>query len=62
MRWPDPGWVQISSPTVVGSNTTIRLSSGETRYRYYLAWITSLGGHEQLLIDEIALYHYVPRG
>jgi serine/threonine-protein kinase len=62
MRWPDPGWVQISSPTVVASNTTIRLTSGATPYRYYLVWITSLGGHEQLLIDEIALYHYVPRG
>jgi eukaryotic-like serine/threonine-protein kinase len=62
MRWPDPGWVQISSPTVVTSKTTIKLTSGETRYRYYLVWITTLGGHEQLSIDEVTLYHYVPRG
>jgi serine/threonine-protein kinase len=61
IRWPDPGWVQISSPTVVGSNTTIKLRSGNTRYRYYLVWITSLGGHEQLSIDEIILYRYVTR-
>jgi hypothetical protein len=43
---------------VVGTNTWIRLSSGNTAYRYYLLWITSLGGHEQLSIDEIALYRY----
>jgi hypothetical protein len=59
MRWPDPGWVRVSKPTVVGKNTVVPLSSGDTRYRYWLVWITSLGGHEQLSIDEIALYHYV---
>ncbi len=56
IRWPDPGWTQISSPTTVGSNTTIPLTSGSTPYRYFLVWITNLGGHEQLSIDEIALY------
>ena len=60
MQWPDAGWVQISQPTTVQTRTTIRLSSGDTRYRYYLVWITSLGGHEQLSIAEITLYHYVP--
>jgi serine/threonine-protein kinase len=57
-RWPDSGWTRVSSPTVVGKNTTIRLTSGKTRYRYFLVWITDLGGHEQLSIDEIALYAY----
>jgi hypothetical protein len=56
VAWPDPGWVQISSPTVVGRNTLIPLTSGASRYDHYLVWITSLGGHEQLSIDEIALY------
>jgi len=56
VRWPDPGWVQVSAPTIVGPRTAIRLTSGDTRYSYWLVWITSLGGHEQLAIDEIALY------
>jgi hypothetical protein len=56
IRWPDPGWIQISSPTTVAKTTTITLTSGSTPYRYYLVWITSLGGHEQLSIDEIVLY------
>jgi eukaryotic-like serine/threonine-protein kinase len=58
LQWPDPGWKQISAPTTVGAKTTIKLTSGETRYRYFLVWITSLGGHEQLSIAEIALYRY----
>ena len=56
IKWPDPAWAQISSPTTVGANTTIPLTSGSTRYKYFLVWITSLGGHEQLSIDEVALY------
>jgi hypothetical protein len=62
IRWPDPGWVQVSPSTVIGTNMSIRLSSGNTAYRYYLVWITNLGGHEQLSIDEIALYRYAGRG
>ena|SRR5579875_2150847 len=62
MRWPDPGWVRVSAPVRVGKNTLIPLSSGATRYRYWLVWITSLGGHEQLSIDEVTLYHYVSSG
>ncbi|HUE26982.1 MAG TPA: protein kinase [Solirubrobacteraceae bacterium] len=56
IKWPDPGWTQISAPTAIGSNTSIRLTGGQTPYRYFLVWITSLGGHEQLSIAEIALY------
>ncbi len=55
-RWPDPGWKQVSPPTVVGSNTLIPLSSAHQRYSYYLVWITNLGGHEQLAIDQLTLY------
>ncbi|HLY49625.1 MAG TPA: protein kinase [Solirubrobacteraceae bacterium] len=57
-RWPDSGWTQISAPTVIGKSTSIPLTSGHTHYRYFLVWITSLGGHEQLSIDEITLYAY----
>jgi serine/threonine-protein kinase len=58
IRWPDPGWTQLSAATVVGKNTSIQVASTDVRYRYFLVWITSLGGHEQLSIDEIALYTY----
>ena len=30
--------------------------SSTTKYRYYLVWITSLGGHSQVAVNEIALY------
>jgi serine/threonine-protein kinase len=56
IRWPDPGWNQISAPATVAGNTSIPLTSGTTPYRYFLVWITSIGGHEQLSIDEVLLY------
>jgi serine/threonine-protein kinase len=55
---PDNGWTQISAATTVGRNTTISLTGGRTRYRYFLVWITNIGGHEQLSIAEVTLYHY----
>ena len=57
LKWPDSGWVQVSPPTTIGGRTAIPLSSGSARYRYWLVWITNIGGHEQLAIDEITLYH-----
>jgi len=56
LRWPDPGWVQISASTKITANRDIRLTSGSTPYRYFLLWITSLGGHSSLAIDELTLY------
>jgi serine/threonine-protein kinase len=56
IRWPDPGWTVISSPTAVGRDTEIHLTGGSTRYRYFLVWITSLGPHDNLAIDEVTLY------
>jgi eukaryotic-like serine/threonine-protein kinase len=57
IRWPDPGWAQVSATTTVARNTyDIRLASGSTRYRYFLVWITSLGGHDILGLDEVTLY------
>ena len=62
IRWPDPGWVQVSAPTWVGTRTDIPLTSANTPYRYYLVWITDLGGREQLQIAEVALYRYSAGG
>jgi eukaryotic-like serine/threonine-protein kinase len=50
------GWGKVGGAPSVGSTQTIRLSTGETRYRYYLVWITSLGHHAQVSVNEIALY------
>jgi tRNA A-37 threonylcarbamoyl transferase component Bud32 len=56
IKWPDDGWVKLSDSTTVKKNTLIRLSTGGTRYDHYLVWITDLGGHEQLAVDQITLY------
>ncbi len=56
LRWPDPGWAQISPLTLINSKQDIKLTSSATRYRYYLLWISSLGGHHQLAIAEVTLY------
>jgi serine/threonine-protein kinase len=55
---PGNGWTQISAPTTVSTNTSIPLTGGKTHYNYFLVWITSIGGHEQLSIAEVALYRY----
>ena len=56
LRWPDPGWKQVSASTKVGRNTLIPLTGGARRYDYYLVWITDLGDQEQLRIAELTLY------
>lgn len=57
LRWPDSGWVKISRTYDVAHNSNnIQLTSGSTRYRYFLVWITSLGGQAVLGIDEVTLY------
>jgi serine/threonine protein kinase len=52
----DSSWVKVGSAANVHKTQTIRLHTGGTRYRYYLVWITSLGNHDQVAINEIALY------
>jgi eukaryotic-like serine/threonine-protein kinase len=54
--WPDPGWVALSPSTKIGSRQTIKLTSTTVRYKYYLIWITALGGHPQLQLNEVTLY------
>jgi hypothetical protein len=56
LRWPDSGWTAVSSPTQVASDSAIPLNTQGKSYRYYLVWITDLGGHEQLSLDEVTLY------
>ncbi len=59
LQWPDPGWTQVSASTSIAADKqAIPLTSGSSRYRYYLVWITSLGGRETLAIAEITLYKY----
>jgi eukaryotic-like serine/threonine-protein kinase len=54
---PGPGgWVRVGAAGAVHAKQTIRLSTGDVRYRYYLVWITSLGAHQSVAINEIALY------
>ncbi len=52
----DSRWVKVGSAADVHRTQTIRLRTGRQRYRYYLVWITSLGNHDQVAINEIALY------
>ncbi len=56
LTWPDTGWTKISTPTVVSHKQDIQLTSSSTKYRFYLVWITSLGGHPSLALDEVTLY------
>jgi hypothetical protein len=54
---PGPnGWVRVGSAASVHRTQTIRLATDGVPYRYYLVWITSLGPHNQVAINEIALY------
>ena len=50
------GWVPVGSAPTVHSTQTIPLHTAGVRYRYYLVWITSLGNHAQVDVNEIALY------
>jgi tRNA A-37 threonylcarbamoyl transferase component Bud32 len=61
---PDPntfttganGWTKLGRVAAVKSTQTIRLHARGVKYRYYLVWITSLGDHNQVAVNEIALY------
>jgi serine/threonine-protein kinase len=61
---PDPntfdsgsgGWVKVGGAPKVARRQAIKLSTGTRRYRYYLVWITNLGGNSHVDVNEIALY------
>ncbi|MFZ0088499.1 MAG: protein kinase [Solirubrobacteraceae bacterium] len=50
------GWMKLGSAPSVHSTQTIHLGTRGIRYRYYLVWITSLGNHDHVAVNEIALY------
>jgi eukaryotic-like serine/threonine-protein kinase len=55
--WPNPQWAPVSgSTTIAGEQQNISLTSRSTRYRYWLVWITNLGGRESVHLNEVALY------
>ena len=49
------GWTKLGSVASVQAHQTIHLNAGRVAYRYYLVWITSLGGRSQAAINEIGL-------
>jgi tRNA A-37 threonylcarbamoyl transferase component Bud32 len=49
------GWTKVGSSADVHSTQRIPLDTHGVRYRYYLLWITSLGGREQVRVGEFAL-------
>jgi hypothetical protein len=50
------GWVKLAQLPDVRPSQQISLSTGGARYRYYLVWITALGRHDTVAINEIGLF------
>ncbi len=51
------GWLQLAAPRTIGRQTTIRVDTGGTRYRYYLIWITRLAPNSaSAQISEVTLF------
>lgn len=51
------GWTQLAAPRTIAANTTIPLSEGDVRYRYYLIWITALPANSEVAeISEATLF------
>ncbi len=50
------GWVKVGVKADIHSTQPISLNTDNVKYRYYLVWITDLGNHDQVAINEIALY------
>ncbi len=50
------GWVKLGAKADIHSTQPISLKTDDVRYRYYLVWITNLGNHDQVAINEILLY------
>jgi serine/threonine-protein kinase len=54
---PGPnGWVRVGAVPAVRGRQNVPLHTAGARYRYYLVWITSLGTHQAVAINEVALY------
>jgi eukaryotic-like serine/threonine-protein kinase len=53
----DSDWVDVGSATAVTATQNISLSTGSTRYVYYLVWITKLPSNsDSVSLNEVALY------
>jgi tRNA A-37 threonylcarbamoyl transferase component Bud32 len=51
------GWVAVGSARSVAKRQSITLTSGATRYRYFLVWITKLPANSQSVsLNEVSLY------
>jgi serine/threonine-protein kinase len=50
------GWVRLASVAAVQAHQKFHLATTHAGYRYYLVWITSLGGRSQAAINQIRLY------
>jgi eukaryotic-like serine/threonine-protein kinase len=55
LKWPDSGWVPVSASIAVASNMAFILTTHGHAYRYFLVWITSLGGQESVDLNEVKL-------
>jgi len=40
----------------VKATQSIPLTTGGKRFSFFLVWITNLGGHDQLALNEVTLY------
>jgi len=49
-------WVKLATVADVKPTQHIPLATGTVPYRYYLVWITSLGDHGHVDVNEISLY------
>jgi eukaryotic-like serine/threonine-protein kinase len=55
--WPNSEWTRVSDSTMIAARReSISLTSRATRYRYWLVWITNLGGNESVQLNEVTLY------
>ncbi|HEX8102517.1 MAG TPA: protein kinase [Solirubrobacteraceae bacterium] len=52
-----PGWTKLGGGRVASHRQRFTLETGDTRYRYYLVWITKLPPEEQrVTIEDVTLY------
>jgi eukaryotic-like serine/threonine-protein kinase len=55
------GWKKVGGGTVKSADQRFKLETGDTRYRYYLVWITQLApGAERAEVSEIRLFEEKP--
>ena len=53
---PGAGWQSVGQVAKVSGTQTVPLSTAGRRYAFYLVWITNLGGHQSVAVNELTLY------